>query len=157
RRLRHYRHRSARQRRNALPDCAYDRRNDDVDGVEYRPWADRADVDGGARHGHRGRAHGYSSAADETTRVRSIFLLLRCRRGALGLPLVWRRGIDRFFDQRELHGPVHDHYRRPWEPARFVPLCGADLYPADHLTFRAASAPPLAARCDTCAPIMYDY
>ena len=59
--------------------------------------------------------------------------------GVAGAMLVflWYGGAesDSLQHQPELHDPVHDHHRRPRQPARLVPRRGADLHPADRLRF----------------------
>ena len=92
-------YRPARQRADALPNRAHDRRGNDVDGVEHRPWAHRSHVDGDPRYGYCCRTHGYSPAAHQTARFRGVIILLRCGWGDAGVSLVWRCGIDCVLDQ----------------------------------------------------------
>jgi branched-chain amino acid transport system permease protein len=83
--------------RGTLPRGADDRRVPDVDRLQPRPRPHRPDVDGGARHGHRGGTDGRPPPADEAPGLRRVLLLRRRRRRAPGIPVArWGRGRDVF-------------------------------------------------------------
>jgi branched-chain amino acid transport system permease protein len=68
------------------------RRSDGLDRFQHRARADRAHVDGGARHGHRRGAYRHPVVARETPRFRRVVVHHR-RRGRLdGVPVVRRSG-----------------------------------------------------------------
>ena len=90
--VRHHRHRAARDRGDALLHRARHRRGDDLARLQPGARPHRPHVDGGARHGHRRRAHGHPPAADQAPGLRGVLVLLRRRRRDAGVPLVRRRG-----------------------------------------------------------------
>ena len=73
-------HRAERNAGDALFRRADHRRRDGLDRLQHRAWADRAHVDGGARHGHRGAADRHPPAQRQASRLRRVVLLCR-RRG----------------------------------------------------------------------------
>ena len=143
---------------DALSRRADPRRRPDLGRLEPRPRPHRPHVDGGARHGHRGRADGHPAAADEAPRLRRLVLLLRRRRRADGLPLVRRRRVRRLRHQPVLPHPVHGDHRRARQPDRLLLRRGLHLHPADRARHRAAGDPQplrhldrLATRSSICA------
>ena len=93
-------------------------------------------LDGGARHGHRRRAHRHPAAADQAPGLRGLARSTAASRAPDGVPLVRRRRADGLRHQPELPDPVHDHHRRAGQPARLLSRRGADLHPADRAALR---------------------
>ena len=90
--VRHSDHRAERDAGDALSGRAVDRRRDDLARLQPRARPHRPHVDGGARHGYRGRADRHPALSDQAARLRGVVVLLRRRRRADGVPLARRRG-----------------------------------------------------------------
>ncbi len=95
-----------------LPVRARHRRRARARGEEHGALEHRAPLDGGARHGRRGRGDRHPADAHEAARVRDQLVLLRRRRRAVRV-LLHRHGRARGVQPRDVvPHPVHDHRRR---------------------------------------------
>ena len=114
-------------------------------GQEHGARQHRARLDGGARHGRRGRSDGLFAAAHQAAGVCDQLVLLRRRRRAVRVRLSPDRGAVGLRHRSVVPDPVHGHHRRPRHHHGLVP--GRRLHPADadlpeHLLPHACSANP---------------
>ena len=129
--VRHSDHRTERDAGDALSRRPDRRRGDDMDRLQYRARPHRPELDGGARHGYRGRTDRHPALPHQAARLRGLVVLLRRRRRADGVPVARRGGSRLVQHQSVLHHPVHGDHRRARQPGRIVLRRHLHLGPAD--------------------------